>query len=34
VHTVQRRDDPLSRKRWQFGNRTEHSAMIRKPTGG
>jgi CRISPR system Cascade subunit CasD len=33
VHTVQRRDDPLSRKRWQFGNRTEHSAMIRKPAG-
>jgi CRISPR system Cascade subunit CasD len=34
VHTVQRRDDPLSRKRWQFGNRTEHSAMIRKSAGG
>ena len=33
VHTVQRRDDPLSRRRWQFGNRTEHSAMIRKTTG-
>ncbi|MFA4861673.1 type I-E CRISPR-associated protein Cas5/CasD [Methanoregula sp.] len=34
VHTFQRRDDPLSRRRWQFGNRTEHSAMIRKPAGG
>ena len=34
VHTVQRRDDPLSRRRWQFGNRTEHYAMIPKSTGG
>ena len=33
VHTVQRRDDPLSRKRWQFKNRMEHSAMIRKSAG-
>ena len=34
VHTVQRRDDPLSRRRWQFGNRTEHYAMIPKSAGG
>ena len=34
VHTVQRRDEPISRRRWQFGNRTEHYAMIPKSTGG
>jgi CRISPR system Cascade subunit CasD len=33
-HTVIRCDDPLSRKRWQFGNRMEHSAMISTPRGG
>ena len=34
VHTVQRRDEPLSRKRWQFGNRTEHYAMMKKSVRG
>ena len=34
VHTVQRRDDPLSKKRWQFGNRTEYYTMIQKPAEG
>ncbi|MFA7304586.1 MAG: type I-E CRISPR-associated protein Cas5/CasD [Methanoregula sp.] len=33
VHTVERRDEPLSRRRWQFGNRTEHYAMMPKSTG-
>jgi len=33
IHTVQRRDDPLSRKRWQFGNRTEQYTMIPKSPG-
>ena len=32
--TIQRRDEPLSRRRWQFGSRTEHYAMIKKPAGG
>ncbi len=34
VHTVQRRDDPLSKKRWQFGNRTEYYTMINKSAEG
>jgi len=34
VHTIQRRDDPLSRKRWQFANRVEHSTMIKRSMGG
>lgn len=33
VHTLQRRDDPLSRKRWQFGNRLEHVTTMKKFTG-
>ncbi len=28
VHTITRRDNLLSRKRWQFADRTEHYAMI------
>ncbi len=34
VLAVQRRDDPLSKKRWQFGNRTEYYTMIHKPAEG
>lgn len=34
VHAVQRRDDPLSKKRWQFGNRTEYYTMIQKSAEG
>jgi CRISPR system Cascade subunit CasD len=30
-HTVTRRDDPSSRKRWQFLERGEHSTRIKKP---
>jgi CRISPR system Cascade subunit CasD len=33
VHTIQRRDDSLSRKRWQFGNRLEHYATTKNPVG-
>jgi CRISPR system Cascade subunit CasD len=33
IHTVQRRDNPLSRRRWQFGNRTERYTMIQKNPG-
>lgn len=33
VHSIHRRDDPLSRKRWQFGNRLEHYATMKKPAG-
>lgn len=32
-HTMTRRDDPTSRKRWQFGNREEHSVIIKTPVG-
>ena len=28
VHTITRRDDPLSRKRWQFADRQEHFAIV------
>jgi len=33
LHTITRRDDPLSRKRWQFADRKEHYAVI-QPYGG
>jgi CRISPR system Cascade subunit CasD len=33
-HTVTRRDDPSSRTRWQFANRQEHYAMMKRPAGG
>ena len=33
VHTITRRDDLLSRKRWQFADRKEHFAVV-KPNGG
>ena len=33
MHTITRRDDPLSRKRWQFADRHEHFAVV-KPDGG
>jgi CRISPR system Cascade subunit CasD len=33
VHTIQRRDESLSRKRWQFGNRIEHYATMKKQGG-
>jgi len=33
-HTVIRRDDPSSRKRWQFGDREEHYAIIKIPRRG
>ncbi len=33
-HTVIRRDDSSSRKRWQFLNREEHYALIKAPGGG
>jgi CRISPR system Cascade subunit CasD len=32
-HTVIRRDDPTSRKRWQFFDREEHSVMIKSADG-
>jgi len=32
-HTIQRRDDSISRKRWQFGDRLEHFATMKKPAG-
>lgn len=32
-HTVIRRDDPSSRRRWQFADREEHYAMIKTPGG-
>jgi len=32
--TVIRRDDPFSRKRWQFANRQEHYAMVERSSGG
>ena len=32
VHTITRRDDPLSRKRWQFADRQEHFAVV-QPDG-
>jgi len=28
LHTITRRDDPLSRKRWQFADRSEHFAVV------
>ncbi|MCX9014622.1 MAG: type I-E CRISPR-associated protein Cas5/CasD [Candidatus Methanoperedens sp.] len=28
MHTITRRDDPLSRKRWQFADRMEHFAVV------
>jgi CRISPR system Cascade subunit CasD len=28
VHTITRRDNPLSRKRWQFADRNEHFAVV------
>jgi len=28
MHTITRRDDPLSRKRWQFADRQEHFAVV------
>lgn len=28
MHTITRRDDPLSRKRWQFADRHEHFAVV------
>lgn len=33
-HTVIRRDDSSSRKRWQFLNREEYYALIKTPGGG
>lgn len=30
VHTIVRRDMPISRKRWQFSERREHYASVRK----
>jgi CRISPR system Cascade subunit CasD len=33
-HTVTRRDDPSSRKRWQFLNREEHAVRIKTSGGG
>ncbi|HJH28597.1 MAG TPA: type I-E CRISPR-associated protein Cas5/CasD [Methanosarcinaceae archaeon] len=32
LHTITRRDDPLSRKRWQFADRKEHFAVV-QPSG-
>lgn len=29
MHTITRRDDPLSRKRWQFADRQEHFAVVK-----
>jgi len=34
AHTVIRRDDPSSRKRWQFLAREEHAVLIKTPNGG
>jgi CRISPR system Cascade subunit CasD len=28
MHTITRRDDPLSRRRWQFADRKEHFAVV------
>jgi len=28
MHTITRRDDPLSRRRWQFADRDEHFAVV------
>lgn len=28
MHTITRRDDPLSRRRWQFADRNEHFAVV------
>jgi CRISPR system Cascade subunit CasD len=33
VHTITRRDDPLSRKRWQFADRQEHFAVVQSNGG-
>lgn len=33
VHTITRRDDPLSRKRWQFADRQEHFAIVQPNRG-
>jgi len=33
-YTAIRRDDPSSRKRWQFMDREEHYALIKQPRGG
>jgi len=33
-HTGIRRDDPSSRKRWQYADREEHYAIVRQPGGG
>ncbi|MCD4845712.1 MAG: type I-E CRISPR-associated protein Cas5/CasD [Methanosarcinales archaeon] len=32
LHTITRRDDPLSRRRWQFADRKEHFAVV-QPSG-
>ena len=32
LHTITRRDDPVSRKRWQFADRKEHFAVV-QPSG-
>jgi CRISPR system Cascade subunit CasD len=32
--TMIRRDDPSSRKRWQFADREEHYAIVKQPGGG
>lgn len=32
LHTITRRDDPLSRKRWQFADRKEYFAVV-QPSG-
>lgn len=32
-HTITRRDEPLSRKRWQFADRTEHYKIMQKSQG-
>lgn len=32
-HTITRRDEPLSRKRWQFADRTEHYKIMQKSRG-
>ena len=34
AHTVPRRDEILSRKRWTFSNRTEHYSRVRLPVAG
>ena len=33
MHTITRRDDPLSRKRWQFADRQEHFAIVQPNRG-